>query len=113
MDNCLAEKSFHSNWSLIHSPRSARRDDMHVRRSTVEHPFGTIKPGLVPRTFVPHTAENGVRDGALRARLQHETRYKDSRRHRIDGRDGAARAEVRKYHAKACDCVVLAASGRF
>jgi len=70
---------------LDHNP-----DAMRVRRSTVEHPFGTIKCWIPLSAALrlpagqwsnalsdDNPAEGGNRDGAQCARLQHEARHSD------------------------------------
>ena len=63
-------------------------DAMTMRRSTVEHPFGTIKCWMGATHFLTHdAAEGGDRDGAQRARLQHEARDEYHRRRQVAGGD--------------------------
>ena len=58
-------------------------EKMAVRRSTAEHPFGTIKCWMGATHFLTKTATESInRDGAQCARLQHEARDGDHRRGR-------------------------------
>jgi hypothetical protein len=87
---------------LDHNP-----DAMRVRRSTVEHPFGTIKcwmplsaalrlPAGQWSNALSHddAAEGGDRDGAQRARLQHEARHRDYGRRCTAGGHGRVSTEL-------------------
>ena len=80
---------------------------MRVRRSTVEHPFGTIKcwmplsaalrlPAGQWSNALSHddAAEGGDRDGAQRARLQHEARDRDYGRRCTAGGHGRVSTEL-------------------
>ena len=65
--------------------RAQKRVDQHpdamiVRRSTVEHPFGTIKAWMGATHFKTKTLACRHRDGVARARLQHQARDRDPRR---------------------------------
>ena len=54
---------------------------MRTRRETVEHPFGTLKMRMgATHFFVQDAAQGCDRDGAVRARLQHDARAEYRRR---------------------------------
>ena len=87
---------------LDHNP-----DAMRVRRSTVEHPFGTIKcwmplsaalrlPAGQCSNALSHddAAEGGNRDGTQRTRLQHEARHRDYGRRCTAGGHGRMSTEL-------------------
>jgi hypothetical protein len=71
-------------------------DRMKVRRRTAEHPFGTIK-GWMGGDALPdaHASQGRHRDGAERARLQHEARHGARRRESADGGGTRIRGEGR------------------
>lgn len=93
---------------LDHNPNATG-----VRRQTAEHPFGTMKfrhdEVLDGSNALSHekAAKGGRRDGAQRARLQHEARDHDCRRRRIAGGDAgvrpaSARPNRRLHEAPGC-----------
>ncbi len=71
---------------------------MGVRRETAEHPFGTMKCWMGATHFLTKKLpKGGNRDGAQRARLQHEAR--DDDRKRIAGGDAGVRPASRGQSA--------------